>query len=75
MMPSSIPNPALRIGMMIGLGCESFRPVVWVTGVSISTLVVLTSLVASYARRVTSSSTSCLKTGEGVFLSLRTVNL
>ena len=74
-MPSSMPSPARRIGTTRGRGLAIARPVVRVTGVSISTCSVRTFRVASYASRVTSSSVSWRNTGEVVFLSRRTESL
>ena len=74
-MPSSIPNPALKIGTTSGLGFAITKPLVFVIGVSTSVSFTIKCLVASYESSVTNSSTSFLKVGVSVFLSLRVVNL
>ena len=74
-MPSSIPKPARKMGTTTGRGSANTNPVVAVTGVLMEIDVVRTSRVASYASRVTNSSTRSLKVGESVFSSRRIVNL
>ena len=65
-MPSSMPSPARRIGTTSGLGVASLVPSVGATGVTMLIGSVRTSLVASYASKVTSSSASRRNVGESV---------
>src|SRR5437762_7530736 len=74
-MPSTMPNPARKMGTSVSFFPATWLPDVFSSGVSISTGSSARSFVTSYAMSIAISLTSCLKSRVLVRLSRRMVSL